>query len=74
MKESDMRNTLHPEKEVNIMVLVTDTFGTLVMKAINYGMMLVAMSYNFWVIIVICLACSITSMLIELYSDRKKIS
>ena len=62
MKVEDMSNSEHPEKEVNISVLVAETLGVLVMKIINYGLMLAAMTYNFWIVVVICFSFAISAM------------
>ena len=45
-----------------------------VIKTLNYAFMLVAMTYNIWIILTIAIASAVARFAIEVYTDRETIS
>ena len=39
-------------------------------KFINYGLMLVAMTFNFWIILTLCLGLAIADFMVNIIKDR----
>ena len=53
---------------------MADYILLLVVKTLNYGFMLVAMTYNLWIILTIAIASAVARFGIEVYQDRQSIS
>ena len=53
--------------------ILMESFLFFLMKFCNYAYMLVAMSFNFWVILTMCLSMALTSYVFEVRDDSSYI-
>ena len=58
---------------VNKFSLLQESILVTLIKLLNYSMMLVAMTYNFWLILAMCLGLAGIQMAFDLKEDRKTI-
>ena len=54
--------------------ILTEATLFLFMKVLNYSFMLVAMSFNLWVILTMCVSLALSNFMFEMIEDRKRIS
>ena len=50
--------------------IVTECVLYFLLKVLNYGSMLIAMTFNFWAILVISITIPLSGMLLEIIEDR----
>ena len=61
------------EQEVNMTGLMIESIVVLVMKTLNYSFMLVAMTFNFYIVLTIAAGQALAAMVFEYHSDKNLI-
>ena len=71
--KKDTEDSLEKSSSSTWGFMIADHTLLLVIKTLNYGFMLVAMTFNLWIILTIAIASAVARFVIELHQDRETI-